>query len=103
MIVAEVSVLPLGTESPSVGRYVTAAIRELEASGLRCSPGPMGTTVEAESAEEVYSAVTRAQAAIFDLGIERVYTILKMDERRDVESRTAEQMLRSVRGEQETR
>jgi uncharacterized protein YqgV (UPF0045/DUF77 family) len=63
----------------------------------------MGTTVEAESAEEIYTAVTGAQAAIFDLGIGRVYTILKMDERRDVESRTAEQMLRSVRGEQETR
>ena len=103
MIVAEVSVLPLGTESPSVGRYVTAAIRELEASGLRCTPGPMGTMVEAESTEEIYTAVTRAQAAIFNFGIGRVYTILKVDERRDVESQTAEQMLRSVRGEQETR
>ena len=59
--------------------------------------------VEAESTEEIYTAVTRVQAAIFNFGIGRVYTILKVDERRDVESQTAEQMLRSVRGEQETR
>lgn len=100
MIVAEVSIIPLGTESLSVGRYVAAAIRELEASGLRCIPGPMGTTIEAESAEEIYAAVARVQTAVFDLGVGRVYTVLKMDERRDVEERSAEEMVRSVRGYQ---
>lgn len=100
MVVAEVSIIPLGTESPSVGRYVTAAIRELEASGLRCIPGPMGTTVEAETVEEIYAAVARAQVAVFGLGVGRVYTLLKMDERRDVEERSAEEMVRSVRGDQ---
>lgn len=102
MVVAEVSIIPLGTESPSLGRYVTAAIRELEASGLRCTPGPMGTTVEAETTEEVYAAVARAQAAVFDLGVGRAYTVLKMDERRDVEERSAEEMVRLVRGDQNT-
>ncbi len=102
MVVAEVSVIPLGTGSPSLGRFVTAAIRELEASGLRCTPGPMGTTVEAETPEEVYATLARAQATIFDLGVGRVYTILKMDERRDVEECCAEEMVRSVRGDQGT-
>jgi uncharacterized protein (TIGR00106 family) len=97
VVVAEVSVFPLGTESPSVSRYVAAAVRELEASGLKCARGPMGTTVEAETPEEVYAAVARAQAAVFDLGIGRVYTVIKMDERRDVEGRSAEDMVRSVR------
>jgi uncharacterized protein YqgV (UPF0045/DUF77 family) len=56
----------------------------------------MGTTVEAETTEEVYAAMERAQSAVFELGVGRVYTVLKMDERRDVEGRTAEDMVRSV-------
>lgn len=98
MVIAEVSVFPLGTESPGVSQYVAAAARELEDSGLNCTLGPMGTTVEAETPEEVYAAVARAQAAVFDLGAERVYAVIKMDERRDVEGRSAEDMVRSVRG-----
>ena len=88
---------PLGTASSGVSEYVAAAVRALEASGLKCTLGPMGTTVEAETPEEVYAAVARAQATVLDLGPKRAYTVIKMDERRDVEDRSAEDMLRSVR------
>jgi uncharacterized protein (TIGR00106 family) len=97
VVIAEVSIFPLGTGSPGVSRYVAAAVKELESSGLKCTLGPMGTTVEGETPEEVYAAVARAQAAVLDLGTERVYTVIKMDERRDVEGRSAEDMVRSVR------
>ena len=96
MVIAEESIFPVGTGSSSVSEYVAAAVRELEASGLRCTPGPMGTTVEAGTAEEVYTALARAQAAVFELGAGRAYTVLKMDERRDTEDRSAEDMVRSV-------
>ncbi len=95
-MVAEVSIFPLGTGSPGVSRYVAAAVRELEASGLKCTPGPMGTTVEGETPGEVYAAAARAQAAVLDLETERVYTVIKMDERRDVEGSSAEDMVRSA-------
>lgn len=97
MVIAEISIFPLGTGSPGVSEYVTAAVRELEASGLECTLGPMGTTVEAASPEEVYAAVARAQAAVFELGVGRAYTVIKMDDLRDVEERSAEAMVRSVR------
>ena len=97
MVIAEVSIFPLGTASASVSEYVAAAVRELEASGLECTLGPMGTTVEAASSEEVYAAVARAQAAVFELGVDRAYTVIKLDERRDVERRSAEDMVRAVR------
>ena len=42
-------------------------------------------------------APARAQAAVFELGAGRVYTVIKMDERRDVESRSVEDMMDSVR------
>ena len=53
MVIAEISIFPLGTGSPGVSEYVAAAVRELEASGVECTLGPMGTTVEAASPEEV--------------------------------------------------
>jgi uncharacterized protein (TIGR00106 family) len=94
VVIAEVSIFPLGTGSPSVSGYVRAAVEALEGSGLRCILGPIGTTIEA--VEEVYTALARAQAAVFELGVGRVYTVLKMDERRDVEDRLAEDMVRVV-------
>ncbi len=97
VVTAEVSIFPLGTGTPGVSEYVKVAVRELEASGLKCTLGPMGTTVEAASPEELYAAVVRAQSAVFNLGAGRVYTVIEMDERRDVEGRTAEEMVRSVR------
>jgi uncharacterized protein YqgV (UPF0045/DUF77 family) len=54
---------------------------------------PLGTG----SPGEVYAAVARAQATVLDLGTERAYTVIKMDERRVVESRSAEDMVRSAR------
>ena len=98
MVIAEVSIFPVGTGEPGVSRYVESAVKELEASGLKCTLTPMGTVVEATSPEEVYAAVARAQAAVFERGPQRAYTVIKMDERRDVEGRSAEDMVRSVRG-----
>ncbi len=98
MIVAEVSIFPIGTEEPSVSQYVKAAAEALENAGLKCTVNPMGTTVEGESAEEVFAALATAREAVFEMGTERVYTVIKMDERRD-EDRSAEDMTRSVRGD----
>jgi uncharacterized protein (TIGR00106 family) len=97
VVIAELSIFPVGTGEPGVSRYVEAAVKELESSGLKCTLTPMGTVVEAASPEEVYAAVSRAQASVFALGPQRVYTVIKMDERRDVEDRSAEDMVRSVR------
>lgn len=103
VVIAEVSIFPLGTGEPGVSEYVAAAVRELEASGLKCTLGPMGTTVEAETPEEAYAAIARAQAAVLELGVGRAYTVIKMDERRDVEGRSAEDMMRSVRESSDAR
>lgn len=102
MIVAEVGIIPIGTETTSVSKYVAAAVKELEASGLNCSLSPLGTTVEAEGAEEFYAALAKAQAAVFEAGVGRVYTIVKMDERRDKDIGSAEDMVRSARRAQES-
>ena len=98
MVIAEITVVPVGTENPSVSRYVKAAFESLEESGLKCRLDPMGTTIEADSAGEIYDALQQAQDTLFEMGLERVYTVVKMDDRRD-KNRPAEDMVRSVTGE----
>lgn len=98
MVIAEVTLVPIGTDGPSASRYVKAAFEALENSGLKCTLNPMGTTIEADSVEEVFSALAAAREAVFEEGVERVYMVLKMDERRD-KDRTAEDMARSVQGD----
>ena len=68
VVIAEVSIFPLGTGSPSVSGYVRAAVEALEGSGLRCTLGPMGTTIEAETVEKVYTALARARPPSSSLG-----------------------------------
>jgi uncharacterized protein (TIGR00106 family) len=98
MVIAEVTLVPVGTGGPSVSPYVKAAFDALEDSGLKCTLDPMGTTIEGDSAEEVFAALASAREAVFEEGVERVYMVLKMDERRD-KNRSAGDMARSVKGE----
>ncbi|MDG6258195.1 MAG: MTH1187 family thiamine-binding protein [Methanomicrobiaceae archaeon] len=87
MIIAEFSITPIGTETTSVGTYVQAALAELEQQGgIRAKPEAMGTVIEAENLGDLFRAVEKAHNALFDLGIQRVVTELKIDDRRDKEA-----------------
>ena len=97
MVVAEVSIFPIGTGTTSVSDYVAAAVEAIERSGLKCTLGAMGTTIGAETAEEASAAVARAHAAIFELGAGRAYAVVKVDDGRDSGPRSGEERLRSTR------
>ena len=100
MVRAEISIIPLGTQSTSVSEYIAAAVSELESSGLQTTLTATGTSVEADSPSQLYQALSRAQEAVFEKGAGRAYTILKMDDRRDGDDRSEEEMVRSVRESQ---
>ena len=97
MVVAEISIFPIGTGTTSVSDYVAAAVKAIEGSGLKCTLEAMGTTIEAETPEEVYAAMARVHAAVFELGAERAYAVVKVDDRRDARPRSGEERLRSTR------
>ncbi len=96
MVVAEVSIFPIGTGTTSVSDYVAAAVKAIESSGLKFTLEAMGTTIEAETPEEAYAAVARAHAAVFELGAGRAYAVVKVDDRRDAAPRSGEERLRST-------
>ncbi len=87
MIIAEFSVVPVGTKTPSVSRYVRAALEELgKDKKIRVKPHAMGTVIEARDLGDLFNAVGRAHEAVFKLGVERVVSEIKIDERRDKEA-----------------
>ena len=84
-IIAAVSITPLGTETPSVSRYVAAALRVLEKyKDIQHKTDAMFTILYGEK-ERVFQAILEMQEAVFEEGAKRVSTVIKIDESRDKE------------------
>jgi uncharacterized protein (TIGR00106 family) len=92
---AELTVIGLGRSDPSAGEYIAEIQRRLAAQdrvGYRLQA--MGTELEG-STEDILAVVAALHRVPFELGLPRVYTVLKLDERRDKEQ-TLEDKVRSV-------
>ena len=83
-VIAEFSVIPIGTEKTSVSPYISDAIKALEkVENLEFNVTPMGSILEAESLKTIFQAVESAHQTIFDKGAKRVVSTLRIDDRRD--------------------
>lgn len=82
MAVMEISVVPLGTSSPSISDYVADCVALLKDEGLRYEVTPMGTQVEGEL-EALVRVALKMHEAPFRRGAMRVLTTIKIDDRRD--------------------
>ena len=83
MVIAEVSVVPIGTKTPSVSKYVAKALKVLaEEKGVKYQLTAMGTLIEGEL-DEVLKAAKKMHECLFDEDIKRVVSTIKIDERRD--------------------
>ena len=95
MLIAEISVVPIGTGTPGVSRYVAKAVDELRKLGLNPELTAMGTVFEAEDIAVILEALKKVHESVFAQGAVRVVTTLTIDERRDKEG-SIKQKLRSV-------
>ena len=83
MAIAEVSVVPLGTETPSVSKYVARAVRILQQEkDVRYEITPMGTIIEGDL-DKILAVVRKMHEGTFGKGVARVLTTVKIDDRRD--------------------
>src|SRR3954453_3645629 len=85
MATADLTVIGLGRSDPSATRYIAAIQRRLAAQDrVRYVLHAMGTSLEGDPAD-ILALVGELHAVPFELGLPRVYTVLKLDERRDRE------------------
>jgi uncharacterized protein (TIGR00106 family) len=95
-VVAEITVVPLGTGSPGVSEYVAACMGVLEKNKkISYRLTPMGTILEGPL-DEVLSVTREMHEVPFKKGALRVSTTLKIDDRRD-KALSMEGKLKSVR------
>ena len=82
-MVAEFSIHPMGVGT-SVGRYVKAAVRALsKVPGLTFEVTPMSSVLEAEKIGTILQAVEASHRALRSLGVKRISSSLRIDERLD--------------------
>lgn len=87
MITADFGIVPIGSEGTDLGEYVSVAVQAIKDSGLSYELTGMGTQIEARDLDELYEAIKTAQEAVFKIGANRVYTVIKIDDRRDKKDR----------------
>jgi uncharacterized protein (TIGR00106 family) len=93
---ADLTVLALGRPDVSATEYIAAIQRRLAAQDrVRYRMHAMGTSLEGAT-EDVLAVVGELHAVPFDQGVPRVYTVLKLDERRDRPDQTLDDKMRSV-------
>jgi len=95
MATADVTIIGLGRSDPSATRYIAAIQRRLaQQDRVKFVLHAMGTSLEGETAD-ILALVGELHAVPFELGLPRVYTVLKLDERRD-KAQTLEDKVTSV-------
>lgn len=98
MAIVDVVVIPVGTEGPSVSKYIAeiqTKLKEYKQAGkIYYQLTPMNTLIEGELADllEVVQAIHELP---FDKGLDRVCTNIRIDDRRD-KSRKMNDKLTSV-------
>jgi len=83
MAIAEVSIVPLGTRTPSVSQYVARAVKVLEQEkDIKYETTAMGTILEGDL-DRILAVVKKMHEGTFGEGVARVLTTVKIDDRRD--------------------
>jgi uncharacterized protein (TIGR00106 family) len=81
MVIAELTVVPLGTESTSLSSYVAGCHQDI----VKYRLTPMGTILEGEL-DDIFEITKKMHEVPFENDAFRVITNLKIDDRRDKEA-----------------
>jgi uncharacterized protein (TIGR00106 family) len=99
LAIVDVTVIPLGTNTPSVSEYVAdiqQILKNYETEGkINYQLTPMNTIIEGELST-LFEVIKAIHEAPFNKGIQRVATNIRIDDRRDKKT-TMQSKLESVR------
>lgn len=82
MACMEISVVPLGTKTTSLSSYVVDVLKIVKDSNLDYQLTDMGTTIYGDISS-LFNVAQRMHESVFSKNVKRVYTIIKIDDRRD--------------------
>ncbi|MCT2343321.1 MTH1187 family thiamine-binding protein [Bacillales bacterium AN1005] len=95
MAIVDVTVIPIGTESPSVSAYVAdiqKVLKSYEEKGvIRFQLTPMNTIIEGEL-PVLFEVIQAMHEVPFSKGLVRVATNIRIDDRRDVKRKMEEKV-----------
>ncbi|NUO09010.1 MAG: MTH1187 family thiamine-binding protein [Candidatus Brocadia sp.] len=95
-MIAEISVIPIG-KGIDLASYVAKVVKIIDESGLDYKLNPMGTVVEGDS-DRVFDLIKKCHDKMLELS-ERVYTTVKIDERKVEKGQMLEQKIQAVEKE----
>ncbi|MDZ5712161.1 MTH1187 family thiamine-binding protein [Jeotgalibacillus haloalkalitolerans] len=100
MAIADITIIPIGTASPSVSKYVADIQRVLEARAgeglITYELAPMSTLIEGELTD-LFKVIQELHESVFSEDIKRVATNIRIDERRDRNDHSMQNKLASVK------
>ncbi len=91
MPIATINILPLGTNSPSVGDFVVDCIKVLKDAGAKFKMNAMGTVIDGDL-DDILMLVKKMHAVPFERGVQRVVTMVSIDDRRDKKVTSSEKV-----------
>jgi|SRR5574342_1218484 len=95
MAIVDVTVIPIGTQTPSVSSYVAdiqKILKEYEKEGkIQFQLTPMNTLIEGDL-PVLFEVIQAIHEAPFNAGILRVATNIRIDDRRDVKRKMHEKV-----------
>src|SRR3970282_2691839 len=82
MALLDISVVPVGTPSPSIGDYIAEVVKTCSKARVKYRLTDMGTIIEGRPAD-LFKIAQKLHETPFKKGIRRVITSLTVDDRRD--------------------
>ena len=83
----------MGTNTTSASFYIAKGIEAIQnLEGVRYEVNPMGTLLEAKNIDKIFEASKRITEAIHNLSVQRVEVVLKIDSRKDKDSKLEEKI-----------
>jgi uncharacterized protein (TIGR00106 family) len=84
MPIMEISIVPLGTKSPSVGKYVASCVNILKKQrSVKYELTAMGTIIQSASLKSLLRIAEKMHRHVLSKGPKRIVTTIKIDERTD--------------------
>ena len=99
MAICEITVIPLGTETPSASKYIAKCLDIAKQSGLKYELTPMSTVLEG-NLDKILKTIREMHEVPFNKVVRRVVTTITIDDRRDKKI-TMEYKVKSVKEKME--